>query len=388
MKIGIYGGTFDPPHLGHRIAAEAAMKALGLEKLLVIPANQPPHKGQKAGSPSPEARLEMTRLAFADLDGAEVSDIELRRGGRSYTVETLESLKEQYPGDTLVLLMGTDMFLYLEKWYRFEDILRLANIGTFTRNPGEDGELSAMDERLHRLYGARTELVKSEPYPVSSTQVRELLPQRQGSGYLSSAVYRYILKNRLYGAKPELACLRSWTEPMQDEKRLGHVHGCEEMARSLAKRWGADEDEAAEAAILHDLTKKYDLAHQLKLCREYGIMTDAVECESSLLLHSKTGAAMAEREFGTAPEISSAIRFHTTGRPGMTLLEKIVCLADSIELSRTYADLTHIRALAFEDLDGALKLSFEMTLASLHRRGLTVHPMTLEALADLEQKHP
>ena len=118
MKIGIYGGTFNPPHLGHMEAARTAIQVLGLDKLLLIPAGVPPHKAMPEGSPDQDQRLEMTRLAAEQtgLDNkVEVLDIELRREGRSYTAETLAQLKEQYPEDELWLLMGTDMFLTLHR---------------------------------------------------------------------------------------------------------------------------------------------------------------------------------------------------------------------------------------------------------------------------------
>ncbi len=385
MRIGIYGGSFDPPHRGHRIAAEKAKDALGLDRLLVVPANQPPHKQLTAGSPSPEERLEMTRLAFRDLPGTEVSDIELSRGGRSYTVETLERLHAMYPEDELVLLMGTDMFLCLEKWFRFGDILRLAVIGAFSRNPGEDADLAKMERHLAETCGARVERIETDPFPVSSTQVRALLTRRMGRELLDPAVYETVISRRYYGAKPSLSWLRSVTEPLQDPARIPHVRGCEEEAARLAERWGVSAEDAREAAILHDLTKKYDLAEQLKLCREYGMITDTLESCSSMLLHSKTSAAEAEKRFGCPAEIVSAIRFHTTGRAGMTTLEKVVCLADAIEPTRTYADLTEIRKLAYTDLDAALRMSFEGTLQSLARRGLDVHPATLQALEDLKK---
>ena len=222
-----------------------------------------------------------------------------------------------------------------------------------------------------------------EPFPVSSTQVRALLARRQGSELVHPAVYEKIIARRFYGAKPSLSWLRQVTEPVQDAGRISHVRGCEEEAVRLADRWGENAEDAAEAAILHDLTKKYDLAGQLKLCAEYGMITDKLESCSSMLLHSKTSAIMAEKRFGCPPEIVSAIRFHTTGRAGMTMLEKIVCLADAIEPTRTYADLTEIRKLAYEDIDAALCMSFEGTLQSLARRGLDVHPATLGALRDL-----
>ena len=142
MKIGVYGGTFNPPHLGHTAAARAVFELLKLDLLLLVPDGQPPHKDLPAGSPTAEQRLEMTRLAGEQLglgDKVRVLDLELRRPGRSYTAETLRQLRTQYPEDELWLLMGTDMFLTLQAWRDPATILSLAGIAAFGRTE-EDTE--------------------------------------------------------------------------------------------------------------------------------------------------------------------------------------------------------------------------------------------------------
>ena len=129
-KIGIYGGTFNPPHLGHVLAAKAAKEALGLDKVLLVPDAQPPHKALPEGSPSPEQRVEMARLAAEGEPWLEVSALELSRPGKSYTSDTLRALSGKYPGDTLYLLMGTDMFLSLHTWHEPEgDLLPGSDCG-------------------------------------------------------------------------------------------------------------------------------------------------------------------------------------------------------------------------------------------------------------------
>ena len=131
LKIGIYGGTFDPPHLGHMEAARAAIAALGLDQLIFIPAKQPPHKDLSDESATPEQRLALTCLMADGLllpKVTVVSDLELNREGKSYTVDTLRILKERYPQDELWLLVGTDMFLSLQNWYQAEEIMKLAAI--------------------------------------------------------------------------------------------------------------------------------------------------------------------------------------------------------------------------------------------------------------------
>ena len=136
MKIGVYGGTFNPPHLGHAAAARAVVELLKLDRLLIIPAGLPPHKDLPAGSPTPEQRLEMTRLAADQLglgDRVEVLDVEIHRHGKSYTADTLAALKARYPDDELWLLMGTDMFLTFQAWHEPERILSLAGTTLPTR---------------------------------------------------------------------------------------------------------------------------------------------------------------------------------------------------------------------------------------------------------------
>lgn len=123
MKVGIMGGTFDPVHLGHLIAAEQAREAAGLDEVWFMPSNVPPHKKNAPGA-SPEERLEMVRLAVEDHPAFRATDIELTKGGTSYTVETVELLTERHPGIDFVYIIGADMVMYLPKWYRIDDIVR------------------------------------------------------------------------------------------------------------------------------------------------------------------------------------------------------------------------------------------------------------------------
>ena len=152
-RIGIYGGTFNPPHIGHLQAAKQAVKALGLSKLLLIPAYAPPHKAALPGnSPTARQRLEMLRIAASDCPEIEVSDLELEREGISYSCETVRELKRQYPNAELVLLMGTDMFLSFDTWMHPEEILKNASLGVFYR--GDKGEQPAIAQKKAVPVGA------------------------------------------------------------------------------------------------------------------------------------------------------------------------------------------------------------------------------------------
>ena len=380
MRIAVFGGRFNQTHLGHIHSARAAAEQLRPDLFLVIPAHEPPHKDFAAGSPAPEQRLEMCRLCFAQVPNATVSDIELARGGRSYTADTLRELSGQYPDAELVLLVGTDMLQTLDSWYDAAYILGRAVIAPFQRSPEEMRLIEEKTEQLRRDFGARVEIVRSEPLEASSTSVRSLLPARGGAEKLAEDVYAYILRNRLYGVRVSFDWLRGRAYAMLKPKRVPHVQGCEQEAVRLAKRWGADPEQAAEAAILHDCTKKAGLEEQLRLCEKYGIIPDELERESEKLLHAKTGAALAEREFGCAPEVVSAIRWHTTGKPGMSLLEKIIYMADYIEPTRSFDGVERLRALAYRNLDGAMALGLSMSLAEIRRFGSIPHPNSVDAL--------
>lgn len=390
MKIGIYGGTFNPPHLGHVTAARAVFELLKLDRLLVIPAGLPPHKDLPDHSPTAAQRLEMTRLAAEQmgLDGkVEVLDMELSRAGKSYTSDTLAQLKERYPDDELWLLMGTDMFLTLQAWHAPEKILSLAGIAAFGRTGADTEELfSVQRDYLYKTYPQARIFTLTIPgvIDVSSTELRQKLAEGTGGALLPPAVYGYILRQGLYGTSADLKNLSiSQLRPVAlsylKHKRIPHVLGTEQEAIRLAERYGADVEKARVAALLHDCTKKLDMDAQLALCDHYGIELDELERVSLKLLHSKTGAALARDVFGVDEEIYNAIWWHTTGHAGMTLLEKIIYLADYIEPSRDFPGVDKLRQVCYKDLNEGLCLGLEMTIQEMTDMGNPVHRATLEA---------
>lgn len=390
MKIGVYGGAFNPPHLGHITAARAVFGLLKLDKLLVIPTGHPPHKTLPPGSPAPEQRLEMTRLAMEQAGlggGVEVLDLELRREGNSYTADTLARLREQYPEEDLWLLMGADMFLTLQTWREPERILSLAGVAAFGRTEADTEELfSVQREYLCRTYPQARIFTLSIPgvVDVSSTELRERLAKGEGGSLLAPAVYGYILREKLYGTAADLKRLpleqlRPVALSCLDHRRIPHVLGTEQEAARLAERWGADVEKARRAALLHDCTKKLNLPEQLALAERFRVPLDEMERREIKLLHSKTGAGIAEAVFGTDEEITGAIRWHTTGRGGMTLLEKVLYLADYIEPTRDFSGVEALRRTCYEDLDAGLLLGLEMTIGEMEARNAPIHPKTLEA---------
>ncbi len=197
MKIGIYGGSFDPVHNGHVNAALTFKEELSLDKIIVIPAYQPPHKKGLAMTPS-EHRMNMCNLAFGNLEGFEVSDIEIRRADEGYMADTVAQLREIYPDDELYLLIGGDMLLYFQRWYAWHKITDEAVIAAAARNWEDDAALEA-EAAVLRSYGAEVRIVPIDVKEISSTFVREAVKRSDDiASMVPAGVDDYIWDHYLY----------------------------------------------------------------------------------------------------------------------------------------------------------------------------------------------
>ena len=385
-RIGIYGGAFNPPHTGHIRAAEYAVQALGLDKLLLIPSCSSPHKPLPAGSPKPGQRLEMAKLWAGEK--MEVCDIELSRGGTSYTFETVEALKKQYPDDELVLFMGTDMFLSFHTWKEPQRILNCVSLAVFYRGDKGEKETVAKTQQEYEAQGHTVYLVENPVTEISSTQLRRMLVFGCAAPFLDERVASYIEENGLYGTGEDyknlpMDRLEQVVIDLLNPNRVRHVLGCRDTAAELARVWGADVTDAARAGLLHDITKALDGPLQLTLCAQYGKVLDEFSENNPKTLHALTGSMVAQRIFGENEAVVSAIESHTTGKPAMNTLEKIIYVADYMEPNRDFPGVEELRRLAYTDLDGALKLGLEMTLDMLIKQKRQISPASSQALAYL-----
>ena len=389
-RIGIYGGTYSPPHIGHLRAAEYAIEACKLDRLLLIPTGVSPHKDMSAGATS-EDRLEMLRLSAAGIEKAEVSDIELKREGRSYTVDTLRTIRAENPGAELVLLMGTDMFTSFMTWREPEKIMELATLAVFCR--GEKGETAKIEAQKTALevLGAKIELVENPVTAISSTDLRRMLVFGCADPFLMPGVGDYIREHGLYGTGKDrknlsMEELEAEVVALLNPNRVAHVLGCRDCAIELARLYGENEVDAARAGLLHDITKAIDGPLQLTLCAEYGIVLDTFSRSFPKTLHALTGSLVARRIFGENENVVSAICHHTTGRADMTLLEKIIYIADYVERNRDFPGVEEMRAMAYTDLDRAVLMGLESAVAHVKRQGQGLAPATLEALEYLQNR--
>ncbi len=373
-KIGIMGGTFDPIHMGHLILAEQALVQFGLDFVFFMPSSQPPHKDNRQVSAA-EHRQAMIRGAIRGNDRFLYSDLELRRVGTTYTSDTLEELHEEYPGTEFYFIMGADSLFAVDTWHKPQTIFDKAVILVGNRSEVPADRIGQQIEYLKDRFGGQIFLIDMPDIAVSSREIRkrcaEGLPFRY---YVPELVYAYMMEHQLYlnqehmeaecfpeekgeqGMKPDRLAIKEKMRHKLGIGRYEHTLGVAYTAACLAMRYGADAEAAEIAGLLHDCAKQYDNETLLKKCTKEHLPISEAERKNPSLLHAKLGAYLAEQKYDVAdPEILNAIRYHTTGRPAMSLLEKIVYVADYIEPRRFKApNLEKIRGLAFLDLDRAI----------------------------------
>lgn len=196
MKIGIYGGSFNPVHNGHIHLALTAAKELELDKVYLVPSGISPHRSS-AEYASGDDRLEMLRLASEPYEKLGVCDFEIRREGKSYTICTVEEFRRRFPDDELFLLVGSDMLMCFDSWNRFEDILREVTLVVVSR---KDGDADALRQKADELRKFGKILVSgSHPVEISSTEIRKNFSKNEKfSCYLDENVVQYIRSKNLY----------------------------------------------------------------------------------------------------------------------------------------------------------------------------------------------
>ncbi len=391
-KIGILGGSFNPPHKAHLHLAEAAISQFGLDFVLVIPNHHPPHKTDEEFV-SDEHRMRMVKKLISKNDRLKFSDIELKRDDISYTYKTLEELKKEYPKDQLYFIMGADSLEYFSEWRCPEIIAKLAVILVAPRGDTDK-------ERLDDLIALTKKEVKGKYYPlfvpeefadVSSSGVRTEMTyaptditiddDKKASAYdLTKKVYRYIRIHGLYGCTEKVykditdKQLKKALKCTLDDKRYKHTLGVSDTAKKLAKTYAPEDDifqnKAYMTGLLHDCAKYYTHEEQLSLCEKYGVRLTVTEIENPALIHGKLGAYLAKHRYGIDDEeILEAIRVHTVGKPAMSLLDRIVYVSDYIEPSRKINGAVHklddIRKIAFLNIDMAVYQILENTVSYL-----------------------
>lgn len=397
-RLGIMGGSFNPIHNGHINAACFFTDKINLDKLLLIPVASPPHKSASKIIEGGQ-RLEMCRIASQNHEKIEASDIEIRRAGLSYTVDTLKELHKRYPKAELFLIMGSDMFLTVNKWRNFGEISTLAILCGCARNEGEFSKLESFKKVLESEYKANCCVLNIPVTELSSTEIREKISRGENvSDLLPAGVYEYIKAHNLYCDNPSKEAEDSMKETYDDkidyfksilkakltDKRYRHTCNVSDEAVKLAKLYGADVEKARFAGLVHDIMKDTPRDEQLRTIEKYSIILDNVEAAAPKLLHAISGAAVLKYEHNiTDTDVLNAVRYHTTARAGMSLLEKIVYLADYISADRDYEGVDEFRAKIYNSLEAGLDEALDYSITELVEKKAPIHIDTVRARNEL-----
>ena len=401
MRIGIFGGAFDPPHLGHEKAAVAFLEQARLDRLYVIPSGKPPHKIISGGAEESD-RLEMTKRAFLPLSKKiSVSDREMQDQGTCYSYLTVERVAKAHPDAEIFLFVGTDQFLVFETWRRFEYILSLCTLCVMDRF--EDvSKLSEKKAWLEENFGASVLLLQEKPYILSSTDIRRELGTRGFSESLSPRVNEWIAVRQIYSppADPVRKELLERGRKLLSPHRFSHTLAVEREAVRIAELLSLSEEDVkdvARAALYHDLAKHMSDEDTLSFLESNGETVTQEDRRIPAVLHGKAAACMAEKDGVLSEDGVFAVRYHTTGRKGMGLKEKILYFADYTEETRTHEACRRMRCDFYANLpkgEKARRLYFdrcvlrvmENTARYLDENGVPCHLLGKEALADLKDR--
>lgn len=375
-RIGIFGGTFNPVHNGHVHLAENYIQALNLDELLVVPTQQPPHKETLDLAPA-KARYKMCKMAFKKVKHAAVIDLELKRGGKSYTIDTVNEVIKTAPSASLYLLVGSDMFFSFLQWKDWQKLLSSTILCTSARNLGEYDKMVQMGKELNQ-YGNSPIIFDFPVLSISSTEVRERIRIGQNcSDLLNSKVYSYILAHKMYKNKgwqvdqdkmdqDYIELIRGMLKP----ERFIHSINVAEQAVFLARLYGEDPNKAYLAGILHDVCKNMSKQEQLQWIKKSDIILDSNMLKQPAIWHGFAGAGYIQRQLGIQDEdVVNAVRYHTVAREGMSKLEQIVYLADLTSKERNYPDVEDMRNAVEKSLESAMKKAPIFSVGSLAAEG-------------------
>lgn len=359
-KIGIYGGSFDPVHIDHVNICKAFHSALGLDEVYVVPARLSPFK-QKNGA-SAEDRYNMLRLAFSDCPFVTVSRFEIDSENVNYSYLTVKHFAEE-ENAKLYFLIGADSLNTFVTWKNPDIIAGLSTVCVVAR---DKEDTNAATDIFYKKYGYKPVIVPFTGY-CSSTVAREYLALGLSTAdMLLPCVGEYIEKNNLYLPDKYHEFLRAHSKP----SRLVHTVGVEITAKRYAEKTGANVQKAMFAALLHD-NAKY-------LSKEDYPDFKCDEDVPEPIIHQFLGAYVAEKVLGVEDaEVLNAIKWHTTGRPDMGLLEKIIYTADLLEPGRKFPGVDLLRKAVDDDFESGFRLCVSELLKFLQAGNESVYYMSV-----------
>lgn len=385
-KIAVMGGTFDPIHYGHLVAAETVRQELGIERVVFIPTGRPPHKEAKKIAHE-EHRYLMTVLATVTNPYFDVSRIEIDRPGTTYTIDTVREIRKICKEKTKIFFItGADAINEILTWKEAEKLLEMCEFVAVTRPEYNKEKLLKRIEYMKNNFESRIHILDVPALAISSTDIRNRVIAKKTIKYLlPEEVEKYIIKFGLYtqGSMSEknIDDINKKLHYVLSPERFAHTQSVAYEALKLAKHYNCNEEKAFLAGLLHDCAKNFSNDEKIKMCKEFDVEIDDILFKQPDLIHSFLGAEVAKHDYFIDDEdILNAIRYHTTGRAKMSKLEKIIYLADYIEPTRKSFDgIEQARELSYKDLNKAIKFVLKQTIEYNTNKNRLIHPLSLEA---------
>lgn len=355
MRTAIFGGAFDPFHKEHRRIIIEAKESLGLDRVVVVPSFFPPHKDHLC-SPY-EVRRQMVAAGVADLSYVVIDDIERDRGTVNPTSVTLPLLKQKYPSNEFFFVMGGDSVTNFHSWINPQLIADVATLAVVERSGC--GDFSAGVAELSRRYGAKTAIIKYIGQRVSSSAIKATVELDFETKDVSDEVMAIIRKNGLYKSFSDIVAKLKADLP---ERTFLHCCSTAIYGEGFAGQNKLTYEEVLLACLLHDCAKHID---------------SKIEGVPAPVVHQFVGADRARDFYGISDErILSAIRYHTSGKPDMTPLEKIAFCADMLEPRRCFAGVDDLRKIIEKDFEQGFVACVNATMAHLLTKGGEIYPLT------------
>lgn len=384
MRIGIYGGTFNPIHNTHIEIAEAAQTQFNLDIVYFLVAGAPPHK-DTAETISDINRLEMVSIAIKDYPNFRIDDRELYRSGKSYSYITMTELKAEHPDDELFFIMGSDSLVTFKHWVKPDVISKCASILVAPRIGDELEEISSTISHYKSLFEGDFLLIDYAANAIASSVIRQnLLLDETVKKSIPKKVLDYIVEHNLYSPYSyTYDDVLKLSDEMKKELKPGryiHTLGVANTAYALALKWNYPAFTAMVAGMLHDSAKCISDEKRISICEANNIPITDIEYKYPHLLHGKVGAYYCKSKYDVFDDqIAHAITVHTTGCPGMNLLDKIIFVADYIEPGRNKQPrLDILRTTAYNDLDKCVYMILEDTVEYLNSNPDMVDPTTID----------
>ena len=375
-RIAVFAGAFDPIHQGHVSVIKAVLSKGKADEVILVPAGSSPYRKALI---SPQSLRELCEAAISGLPGVRLLREEPLESSRS-VLDAIKNIREQAGKAEYLYIAAADKLAGILLWPEASELIRLCRLLVYLR-PGDRAEKIALAISRHRL---DAEILDMPPVEAESARIYAQLKELSDArGMLAPEIARLIALHGLY--QPPYAEL---IKPRMSRRRFIHTLRVRDLAVELAYEHHLPMQAAAVAALLHDCAKEMKLSMMQAVARSHSAGISAQVMGSNALLHGRVAAILAEHKYGVRDvDVLNAIRYHTTGRPGMSALELCLFVADKAERGRApYPGLEEIRRLMHEDLDAAALVSMQGTKEYLAAMGKSLHPEAKAAIDYLKQR--